>query len=143
MQIIEYTGSSVAGNVTTTNTANEDQLIDVMYGQVVLTTDATVANRRVVFKVLDDSSNVVFDSHSGTVVAASQSDQHHEFMGGIFRETSFIGGALQVPIPIKCILAPGYSFQIVVENGKAGDSYDYAFVAGLEKVAKNSVLVSA
>jgi len=135
MQPIKSSGTGVAGNVTTSITADSRQRC-VLYGQVVLTTDATVANRRVVFRITDKEGDTVFDSHSGAVVAASQSNQHHEFMPGIFRETSFIGDALQVPIPMRCLLPVGYTLQIIVENGVAGDSYDYSILAEYVPSAK-------
>lgn len=135
MQPIKSIGASVAGNVTTTITAVSRPQC-VLYGQVVLTTDATVANRRVVFRVTDNEGNVIFDSHSGAVVPASSTAFHHEFMPGIFRETSFIGDALQVPIPFKCLIPVGYKLLIVVENGVAGDSYDYAVLSEYMPSAK-------
>ena len=135
-------GTGVAGNVVTTITADDDHVISALYGQVVLTTDATVANRRVIFRIDDELGNTLFDSHAGAVVAASATSQHHEFMPGIYRETSFIGNALQIPIPKDCIISPGYSINLVIENGVAGDSYDYAVLSSVEKVAKGSVLVS-
>jgi hypothetical protein len=141
MRTVKSTGSSIAGNVVTTISAGEGEFRSVLYGQVILTTDATVANRRVVFRIVDEGDNDLFDSHSGAVVAASASNQHHEFMQGIFRETSFVGGALQVPIPINCVIPPGYGVQLEVENGVAGDSYDYTLLAETTPVAKGSVVI--
>lgn len=134
--------TSIAGNVVTTLTSIDTQANTFLYGQVTLTTDATVANRRVVFSVINDASGVIIDVHSGSVVAASASAQHHEFMQGVFRETSFIGDALQVPIPKDLIIPPGYSIKIAIENGVAGDSYDYSLMFKVEHVVPDQTVVS-
>jgi hypothetical protein len=80
-------------------------------------------------QILDDSSNVIVDFHSGAVVAAGQSSQHHEFMQGIYRETSFVGDAIQVPIGAGLELSQGWTVRINVENGVAGDSYSAYIVS--------------
>lgn len=119
--------AATAGNVATTltiptlqpNTASQQ----LLYGQIVLSTDGTVADRRVVLQVLDTSDNVIIDFHSGAVVAASQTSQHHEFMQGIYRETSFVGAALQVPISAGLELKQGWKLKVTVTSGVSGDSY--------------------
>lgn len=121
-------GTATAGNANKDFVVGADDVQRILYGQVVLTTDATAANRRVIFRILDDSSNTVTDIHSGATVPASQSLQHHEFMQGIFRETAFVGTALQVPIPIDCCLLPSWTLRIFIENGVAGDSFTCNFV---------------
>lgn len=141
MHINNQEDTGVAGNVTTTLTVTSTQIKTLLYGQVILTTDATVANRRVIISILNDSGNVVLDLHSGAVVTASLSNRHHEFLQGIFRETTFVGDALQVPIPADCFLAPGYSVQIAIENGVAGDSYDYSLVYKVEHTVPDQVVI--
>jgi hypothetical protein len=134
MSIKVLNGVATAGNVTTNYVVPEGTQRRVLYGQTILTTDATVANRRVILSVLDASGTSIFDLHSGAVVAASQTDQHHEYMQGIFRETSFIGGALQVPIGKDMILSPGWSLRVTVDNGVAGDSHTTNIVVSDEHV---------
>lgn len=133
--------TGVAGNVATTLTSSDSQLKKVLYGQVVLTTDATVANRRVILSILDEAGDVVIDLHAAAVVAASTSSQHHEFLQGIYRETSFIGGAIQVPIPTDCLVPPGYSLKVSIENGVAGDSYNYAFASKVDHVVPGETVI--
>jgi hypothetical protein len=133
--------TGVAGNVVTTLTSSDTQCKKLLHGHVKLTTDATVANRRVVVGLYDDSDAFVFDTHAGTVVAASASDQHHELMQGIFRETSFVGNALQVPIPEDFYVPPGYSIKISIENGVAGDSYDYHMSFSVEHVVPGETVI--
>ena len=141
MKIIQSSGTGVAGNVTTSIVVPENEIRTPMYGQVILTTDATVASRRAIIRVINESSVNIFDSHSGAVVTASTADQHHEFMQGIFRETTFIGNAIQVPIPNNFVIPPGFSLQFLIENGVAGDSYSYYMTTKVEDVVKGSVLV--
>ena len=121
--------TATAGNVNTDFLVPAASAYRILYGQIVLTTDATVANRRVLVQSIDSDSNVVFDTHAGAVVAASQTSQHHEIMQGIYRETSFIGSSLQVPIPIDFVLDAGWSLRVSIENGVAGDSYTVDVVA--------------
>ena len=121
-------GAATAGNADTSYTVPAQEKRKLLYGQVVLTTNATVANRRVKVQIRDASDNVIIDFHSGAVVAASQSNQHHEFMQGIYRETSFVGDALQVPIGHDLIMSAGWDVNVTIENGQAGDSYVPTFV---------------
>lgn len=129
MNILKLTASGVAGNVNTDFVASGD--MEILYGQVILTTDATVANRRVLFQIIDDAGTpaVIFDSHSGAVVTASLTNYHHEMMPGIYRETAFVGSALQVPIPWRCIIPNGYGLRLNIDAGVAGDSYEVDFMA--------------
>lgn len=126
--IIQLDSTSVAGNTNADFVVPAFGRRQIAYGHVALTTDATVANRRVIFRILDANSTQIFDSHAGAVVAASQTDQHHEFMQGIYRETTFTGNAIQVPIPKDCIIDEGWTLRILIENGVAGDSFDVHFV---------------
>lgn len=129
--IIQLDATSAAGDANTDFVIPAYGKYKVLYGHVALTTDATVANRRVIFRILDDTGTPVkiFDSHAGAVVTASSTDQHHELMQGIYRETAFLGNALQIPIPQDCFLDEGWTLRILVEAGVAGDSYDTHIVA--------------
>lgn len=93
------------------------------WAHVRLTTTATVGNRQLRMQVQDDSANTVFDIHAGAVQAASL-ERHYEFMQGIYRETSFIDGAIQVPMP-KCLhLLPGWTLRFKDENAVAAAADD-------------------
>jgi len=134
-------GTGIAGNVATTLTTKDSQSLRLVYGQINLTTDATVADRRVVLSAKDEDGNIMIDLHSGATVPASQTTQHHEFMQGIYRETSFIGNALQVPIPYDFIIPANYSISIAVENGQAGDSYNYSFMMAIEETTPGQAVI--
>ena len=115
--------AATAGNATLTIQPSTGMSARVVMGQIALTTDATVANRRALFTIKDADGNVIIDIHAGAVTTASLSDQHSEFMQGVFRETSFIDGALQVPIPSECLIPFGGSLEITIQNGVAGDTF--------------------
>lgn len=120
--------AATAGNVSHTYVVPPGHRQQLTSGHIKLTTNATVANRRVILKLTDASDNLINDIHAGVVVAASQTDVHHEFMQGVYRETAFIANTLQVPIPIEWIAKEGYKFVVSVEDGVAGDSFSGALL---------------
>jgi len=122
-RLFTQTIAATAGNAGTTVTVPANGMYKLMYGQINLTTDATVTNRRVVLHARDSDDNVLVDIHSGDVVTASLTNQHHEFMQGVYRETSFIGGALQIPIPVDLWIQGGDDIYVDVDAGVAGDSF--------------------
>lgn len=127
MNLLKFNSGAKAGNVNyEVVTPTGFGFYKILYGQVALTTDATVANRRVIIAVYDDTSPtpvLQFDIHAGAVVTASLTDQHHELMPGIYRETAFVGDALQVSIPRKFIVPGGWKIRVSISAGVAGDSY--------------------
>jgi invasion protein IalB len=80
-------------------------------------------------------------THSGAPVTASATGQHHELMQGIYRETAFINGAVQVPIPIGFVIPAGYTLQLSIDNGVAGDSLDYALMFEVENVVPGESVI--
>jgi hypothetical protein len=120
---VQKRSASVAGNATHSWTVPTNKIHVVHFGHVILTTDGTAANRYLEVSIIDADSNEIFDTHSGAAVTASTSNQHHTLMPGIYRETSFTNGSIQVPIPAYMVLMPGFTFQVSVTNGVAGDSY--------------------
>lgn len=128
MKLEAKLSGATAGNVNADFVVPDQQVRKLLYAQLILTTDATVANRRVICSILDASSNVLIDTHAGAVVAASQTNQHHEFMQGVYRETAFQGNALQVPISQDSWLQNGWTLRFNIEAGVAGDSFTVNFV---------------
>ena len=114
---------ATAGNVVFTHTVPAGHTQQLIFGHITLTTDATAADRRVVVGLYDEADNMLIDIHAGATTPASQASQHIEFMQGVYRETAFIAGTLQVPIPINFVAPAGYKFKITVDGGVAGDSY--------------------
>ena len=117
---------ATAGNVPFTYTVPEGAKQKFLYGHIKLTTNATVADRRVIVSLYDSADVLINDIHAGAVVAASQTNVHHDLMQGVYRETAFISNTLQVPVPIDWIALSGYKFVVSIENGQAGDSFSGA-----------------
>jgi hypothetical protein len=115
--------AAVAGNVATDFAAPSGNKYKLLYGHFTLTTDATAANRLLSIAVYDETDTFVFDIHAGAYVTASKSDQHHELMQGVYRESAFFANTLQVPFPADWVIKPGWYFKVQVTNGQAGDSY--------------------
>jgi hypothetical protein len=78
----------------------------LLYANATLITTATVGNRQVRMEVSDPSGNPMGYISSGAVQAASLT-RHYGFMQGIYRETSFIDGMIQIPIPVDLFLPAG------------------------------------
>lgn len=123
-QLKQITIPATAGNVAAEVEVPDNMTYELLWGQISLTTDATVADRRVLMALVDPDSNVVFDIHAGASVPASSTNFHHDFMKGIFRETAFISDSIQVPIPFDAILPSGWLMRISIINGVAGDSFE-------------------
>lgn len=78
---------------------------------VVLTTDATVGNRQMVFEAVNASGVVVGRISAGAVQAASTT-RRYLCMQGTYRETAFINTDIQVPIPMDSFLPSGFSLHV-------------------------------
>ncbi len=119
---------------TTAGNLNRDFLItnnipmQILYGMVILTTDATTANRRVILSILDEDSNVVIDIHAGDIVKKSETDRHHEFLQGLPRETIFLLNSLQIGLGNQMAVPKGWTIRTSIENGQAGDTFSTSFV---------------
>jgi hypothetical protein len=114
---------ATAGNVDTDILVPDNKTYEFLWGQVILTTDATSANRWVRIATLDLDGNNALCLCAGKTVPASQTDQLHNYIQGIFRETSFINNVIQVPVAKNHLLPPGFTLRSFIENGVAGDSY--------------------
>jgi hypothetical protein len=114
---------ATAGDVNFSYINDTGRMMKLAYTHLLVTTDATVANRYPEVWILDADGALVMDSHAGAPVVASLSNRHIEFMQGIYRETAFINGTLQVPIAIDLLLIPGWELRFRLNGGVAGDSY--------------------
>lgn len=70
------------------------------------TSDATVGNRQIAMEVLDSADAKLFSVSAGAVQAASLT-RDYEFLQGIYRETSFVDGEIQVAVPNSLVIKPG------------------------------------
>lgn len=78
---------------------------------IIYTSTATAGNRQIVIQMLDASGNVLFDIHAGAVQAASNV-YHYSCQQGVYRETSFVDGSLQVPIPADWIFEGNMTLKV-------------------------------
>lgn len=115
--------AATAGNANADFVVPAQTLYMLNLAELVLTTNGSAANRRAIMRVLDGAGTEVADYHAGMTVPASQTAQHHQFMQGTYRETAFVGSALQVPFGGPVPLLPGWTLRFLIENGVAGDSF--------------------
>jgi hypothetical protein len=86
---------------------------------VVYTSTATAGNRQLVIQMLDSSGNVLFDVHAGAVQAASNT-YHYSCQQGVYRETSFVDGSLQVPIPADWVFEGNVTLKVYDDTDTDG-----------------------
>lgn len=99
------------GTNTYTYTMPAGHYSKVEWVHVQYTSSATAGNRQLRLDILNPSDVIRFDGHAGTTQAASLV-RHYSFMRGIFRETSFADGELQIAIPQALYIPPGYKIKI-------------------------------
>ena len=89
-----------------TFTVPDGEMWRLLYANATFVTTATVGNRQIRMEVSDPSGSPMGYISSGAVQAASLT-RHYGFMQGIYRETSFIDGMIQIPIPLDLYLPAG------------------------------------
>lgn len=94
---------------------------------VTYTSNATIGNRQMAIELLDSAGNILIDNDAGAVQAASLT-QHYLILQGSFRESAFIAGELQVPLPFDWIMLPGHQLRFRdTANVAVGDSLVYSY----------------
>lgn len=78
---------------------------------VMLVTTATVGNRQILIEAKNTLGVVVGRISAGATQAASLT-RYYMGMQGTYRETAFINGDIQLPIPSDSFLPPGFSLRI-------------------------------
>lgn len=114
---------ATAGNAVFSYTNNTGQLMKLAFAHVIISTDATVADRFFELALYDVSANLIMTSHAGSALAASQVNQHIEMAQGAAREAGFINGALLMAIPKDLLVPPGWVLKFLLNNGVVGDSF--------------------
>lgn len=133
MGLEQLTALAIAGDETKDFLVPEGAQYRVLYGMSKLTTDATAANRWMRLGIIDPGAKTIICLCAGASVPASQSDQWCSYLQGVYRETSFINGVLQVPIANNLVVPAGYTIRVFVGNGVAGDSFDCDLMIHNEK----------
>jgi len=99
----------------------------LMYAHVTYTSDATVGNRNLRAAVQNAASQTILDMHTGVNQAASNTN-HYVFMQGLYRETSFTGSELRLPLPKELYFPAGA--KLVIDDESAVSASD-SMVVGL------------
>lgn len=107
---LESVYDATANDSDKTFTVPTNEMWKLCYAHVTLVTSATVGNRQMVFGIYDADGNLIIDLVAGATQAASLT-RHYGFLQGIYRETSFTGNEIQVPVPIDCYIPPGGSLR--------------------------------
>jgi len=99
-----------------------------------LVTTATVGNRQIRFTATDPDGNQIGYISAGSVQAASTT-RAYGFMQGIYRETTFIDGMIQIPIPIDLYIPGGSVLQFwdSAAIDAAADDLTVAFIVQVYK----------
>jgi len=100
-----------ANNSNKTWTVPGNELWKVTRMCVAYTSSATVGNRIFTVQSEDEDGTVTQFLPAGKVQAASVATSYC-CLQGIFRETAFVNGSLQVPIPADFYLPPGHVLRV-------------------------------
>jgi hypothetical protein len=123
MSEITTTRTTESDNSWTSSVFRKEQRL--LWVHLQYTSNATAGNRQIRIAVTD-GTNTYFDTHSGAVQTASNL-YHYECFQGIFRETSFIADAINVPLPQDLVIPA--NFYLVVEAESGGDAGDSMIIA--------------
>lgn len=95
----------------------------LVFAHVIYTADGNAGNRDITLHMLDTAGNTIANWNAGAYIIASATNQHVEFMQGVFRETAFFNNTIQVSFPMTLIFPSGYTLKINDSNNiSAGDS---------------------
>jgi hypothetical protein len=93
----------------TLNDSNKDFIVPagrqykIEWVHASLASTAVVGNRQMNIALYDPANVLQADWHSGAVQAASLT-RHYMFQPGMYRETAFVDGEIQIAIPINLIV---------------------------------------
>lgn len=93
-----------------TFTVPAGEVWEVLHANVLYASSADVGNRVMHMDAYDDSGNEICSASAGAVQTASLTGSYL-FMQGTYRETAFVNGGLQVPIPANLFLTEGFSLR--------------------------------
>lgn len=94
---------------------------------ITLVSTATVGNRQIVIEAKDPTGVMMGRMSAGAVQAASLT-RYYSVMQGIYRESAFINGDIQVPMPVDTYLKPGSTLR-VFDSGAVDAAADDMTVA--------------
>lgn len=125
---IELSDSAVRANKTFV--VPSDVYYEILFAHAVLSTSGSAGTRVIQLGIEDESNNSTIDVHSGVSDVFGQTNRHHTFMQGMFRETSYTNGTAQTSIPKDFFVPPGYTIRIKEgsEVDLSGDTIDVTLV---------------
>lgn len=110
-QNIKHTIDATADDSDKTITCPDGELWQIDWVHAWLVSTATVGNRQIVLALYDQAGVIRGDWHAGTTQAASLT-RHYAFQPGIYRETAFVDGDIQISIPRKLVIPPGWYLRV-------------------------------
>lgn len=125
-QARNITGSG-AGNATTYATPPTGKRWLVLYGQIKVVCDATVASRTATLEIVDSSNNTITKFSYPTT--ASTASQTHNFylMPSTHNQNCSTNGNGQIGLGSGFYLCGGDKLKIAITSGVAGDAMTYSF----------------
>jgi hypothetical protein len=109
--IIDRSADTTPNDSDKTFTVPQGEMLHLNSVMVILTTTATVGNRQILLEAKNTAGVVVGRISAGAVQAASLT-RHYMCMQGTYRETAFINGDIQIPIPTDSFLPAGFSLHV-------------------------------
>jgi len=128
--IFSETFLNIPGTAERTIECPDERIYDLLFGRVILTCDATVADRTIYMDVIDVDGNVLFRSPESPAITASQTRAIDVWFGsGSPGLAAVIHAASEIAIIAlpRIILTPGDFLRFYIGNGVAGDTYAGAF----------------
>jgi hypothetical protein len=122
-KVSAITGTNT-GSLTLSTTGN----CTVTFAHIIYTASATVGSRYLAMGIYNGAT-LVADWHAGAAITAGLTNQHIEFLQGVYRETSFINSTLQAPFPYGLVVPAGDSLKI---SDTAGISASDSFTGNVE-----------
>lgn len=120
--IVSYFDST-ANDSDKTWTVPDGEMWMLNWAHAILVATATVGNRVVTIDIEDGEGNLLIDIPSAANHTANNTE-HYAFFQGIYRETAFAAGAIQVPIPKDLYLKAGYTLRIYDRGAIAPEADD-------------------
>lgn len=121
--LIADTYDATANDSNKTFVVPNNEMWKINHAHIDFVSSAAVGNRIIQMDVINENGNVINSISAGVVQAASL-ERHYVFLQGIFRETAFVNGEVQVPIAADLYLPPGYSIKFYDVAAIAADADD-------------------
>jgi len=118
----EIVGSNPAPGADYIYTNNTNGYVQVISAFGQMTTDATVANRFLAYKILDSSGNRLAQAGDTTAQVASTVLNFSAYIGANQINTAS-GGPTVIPLPATLYIPPGGSFHLSGQDGASADQW--------------------